>query len=364
MALGISGSNGGITKNYKSFFWSNLQDKEFDFESNTPLEVSYFINNTCNLKCRHCYVGYTKFTDSLSLQEWDIIFDELISSGAKTFGNVGKEPLLNWAKTKGLLEHLKYKKAENPDLRFGFVTNGILMDKMKIVELDKIMPDYIDISLDGNEEVHDWIRGEGTYDALMSNLQILSKYQLKDKVFISFTLNRVNASCIGDVIRSIYRLGIKNILISPYVTLDKNDELYISDDEIITTIQKLLKGELIDFSEYEGLNIYVKNDFTTTRPLMEKMADLNIIKKNELMIDDYGVIFDKYKFDGNFVYFNYMFFDTSLKTAIRISHDGYVSNCLDMFYDNYPERAIGNIREKGINEIFGNANIHSATFAI
>ena len=110
---------------------------------------------------------------------------------------------------------------------------------MKIIELDKIMPDYIDISLDGNKEVHDFIRGEGTFDALMSNLQILSKYKLHEKVFISFTLNRMNVSCIDKLIKSTYDMKFKNILISPYVTLNKNDMLYISDDEIIVTIQRL-----------------------------------------------------------------------------------------------------------------------------
>lgn len=364
MALGISGSNGGITENYKRFSWSIRQNNELDFSNNYPLEISYFINNTCNLKCRHCYVGYSKMTDSLTVRQWHETFDELIYSGARTFGNVGKEPLLNWEKTKSLLEYFKYMKCEYSDLRFGFVTNGILLDKIKIIELDKITPDYIDISLDGSREVHDWIRGEGTYDALISNLQTLSKYKLREKVFISFTLNRLNASCIGDVIKSIYQLGIKNILISPYVTLDTNDMLYISDDEIITTIQKLLKGEMIDFSDYEGLNIYVKNDFTTTRSLMEKMADFNIIKKNELLIDDYGVIFNKYEFSNNNIYFNYMPFDTTFKTAIRISHDGYVSNCLDMFYGDYPERAIGNIREQSIRSILENVNVHKASLVV
>lgn len=363
MAVGFSGSNGGITSNHKKLSSLCLQSYEFCKDDKTPLEISYFINNTCNLKCRHCYVGYSKTNDSLTLQEWTGAFDELVSLGAKTFGNVGKEPLLNWEKTKPLLEYLKHKKEKYTDMRFGFVTNGILLNDMMIVELDKIMPDYIDISLDGNKEVHDFIRGEGAYDALMTNLQNLSQYKLSEKVFISFTLNRMNASCVDKVIQSIYDMGFKNLLISPYVTLDANDMLYISDDKIIAIIQGLIKGESVDFSEYEGLNIYIKTDFTTTRPLMEKMADIKIINKDELLIDDYGVIFNKYELGKNIIYFNYMPFDTSLKTAIRISHDGYVSNCLDMFYENYPERAIGNIQEKGIKEILENVKIHSATLA-
>lgn len=356
MALAISGSNGGITKNQEKYSKQELQY--------FPLEVSYFVNNICNLSCKHCYVGYNKTDNSLELDEWKRIFDEFLSLGARTFGNVGKEPLLNWVKTKNILNYLKQKKIGIPNLRFGFVTNGILLDEEKIIELNEIMPDYVDISMDGNKEVHDFIRGKGTYDPLMANLQTLSKYSLKDKIFISFTLNRLNASCFGDMIKNVYALGIKNICLSIYVTLNKNDELYISDSDIVDSITKLLDEKIINFSDYKDLTIYIKNDFSTTRSLMEKMVDLNIIRKDELLIDDYNVIFDKYKFDTNVIYFNYMPFDTVLKIAFRLSHDGFISNCWDMFYENYPDRAIGNIREKSIIEILESADIRCAAMAI
>jgi len=84
---------------------------------------------------------------------------------------------------------------------------------------------------------------------------------------------------------------------------------------------------------------------------MEKLAHRGIIDKHNLFIDDYGVIFNKYTFNANDVYFNYLPWDTSYVQAIRISHDGYVSNCFDMFFSDYPERAIGNVREKSIMEI-------------
>ncbi len=359
MAMGFSGSNGGISAT-NSFNNSLYNLNELINSTNIPTEISFFVNNTCNLKCRHCYVGYSKTTQSLSLQEWTSVFDDLISLGARTFGNVGKEPLLNWDKTKSILKYMKLKKKKHTDLRFGFVTNGILLDDMKIAELDEIMPDYIDISIDGNQKTHGFIRGEGTYQALMTNLHKLSRYaSLSERIFFSFTLNRMNASSVAEVIRSIYEIGFTNLLISPYVTIDTNDMLYISDDKIIDTINRLLEGDLIDFSEYENLNIYIKNDFTTTKPLMERMADIGIIKKDELMVDDYGVIFNKYNFGNNTIYFNYMPVDNSLKTAIRISHDGYVGNCLDMFYDDYPVRAVGNVRDKNIQEMLKSVNIEA-----
>lgn len=351
--MGFSGSNGGLYSKSSCFKRFNKSIK-IKSAHHFPLETSFFINNYCNLSCRHCYVGYSKLSYSLSTQEWTNTFDELISLGGRTFGNVGKEPLLVWDKTKSLLEYFKCKKQKYFDLRFGFVTNGILLDDVKIFEIGAIMPDYIDISLDGNRKVHDFIRGEGAYGALMANLRKLAQYEaLRKKVFISFTLNRINAACVSEMVSAIYGMGYCNLLISPYVTLDIKDILYVSDDKVVDIVKKLLQGDLIDFSAYKGLNIYIKNDFTTTRQLMEKMAAVRIIRKDELLIDDYGVIFNKYDFGSNTVYFNYMPFDTSFNTAIRISHDGYVSNCLDMFYEDYPARAVGNLRNQSVKEILG-----------
>ncbi len=358
MAIGLSGSNGGITANYKQLPTAKLESDSSFYQSNSiPMEVSYFINNTCNLKCRHCYVGYSEAHNPLSLQNWQNVFKALIASGARTFGNVGKEPLLNWSKTRKLLQYFKTKRDKIPTLRFGLVTNGLLLNEPIFIEIEDIMPDYIDISLDGNREANDFIRGTGNYDKLVNNLASLSKHEvLANKVFISFTMNRINASYIGEVIKSVYTLGINNILISPYVTLNSHDILWIPDERIIDEIQKLLDGKLLDFKNYERLNIYIKNDFTTTKDLMEKMANRNIINKNELFIDDYGVIFNKYSFNSNRIYFNYLPWDTSYLQAIRISHDGYVSNCYDMFFENYPERAIGNVREKNITKILERSN--------
>ena len=84
---------------------------------------------------------------------------------------------------------------------------------------------------------------------------------------------------------------------------------------------------------------------------MEKLVNRGIIDKNNLLVDDYGLIFNKYTFNENDLYFNYLPWDDFFVRAIRISHNGYVSNCFDMFFSEYPERAIGNLREKSIKEI-------------
>lgn len=351
MAIGFSGSNGGVYANYRSIVRSDLKYENFIFKYGYPLEISYFINNICNLRCKHCYVAYDESRNALSMKEWQDVFDILISMGALTFGNVGKEPLLNWNKTRGLLYYFQEKRKMVPKLRFGFVTNGLLLNETMIEDIERIRPDYIDISVDGTKAVHDYIRGFGNYDKIISCLINFSKSEVIDKVFISFTANRLNTSTIGDLVDVLYNLGMKKILISPYVTLNRRDELYLSDEQILGWINKILEGRIIDFDNHEDLCLYIKNDYTTTHGLMDKLAFQGIIDKEKLLVDDYGVIFNKYTLNGNDIYFNYLPWDDFFKRAIRISHDGYVSNCYDMFFKDYPKRALGNVREKSIREI-------------
>lgn len=345
MAIGLSGSNGGITKSFKEF---NVMDYDSTI---LPMEVSYFVNNVCNLNCRHCYVGYLNQDTPMDLKTWITVFNSLLIKGAKTFGNVGKEPLLNWELTKNLLQYFHYRRKDDNKIRYGLVTNALLFDNQIINELSEIKPNYIDISIDGTEQSHEFIRGRGTYQKLISNLNLLSEANLSEIVYLSFTLNRINKDSLTSLVNSMDNLGFKNLLISPYVTLNQKDDLFLLESEMISLINLLLDGKLIDFRKFNYMNFYIKSDYTTSKNLMIQLRDQGIINEEALLIDDYGVIFNKYTLGNNNIYFNYIPFDNTYKQAIRISHDGYVSSCLDMFYENYTDRAIGNINEQDILQI-------------
>jgi MoaA/NifB/PqqE/SkfB family radical SAM enzyme len=213
MAVGFSGSNGGINKG-DSFLEKDLLKR--------PIEVSYFVNNICNLKCKHCYVGYNEKDNELSVDEWKKVFDELIEIGALTFGNVGKEPLLSSEKTLKLLKYFVKKREESPKLRFGFVTNGTLLNNKIARELEEIFPDYIDVSLDGDENSHNYIRSKGNFEKTFENLKNLPK-KLKEKVFISFTLMKTNKDSFGKMTKELDIIGFKKILISPYIKTPNSD---------------------------------------------------------------------------------------------------------------------------------------------
>ncbi|WP_411725669.1 radical SAM protein [Methyloglobulus sp.] len=356
MAIGFSGSNGGITNRQHQITLNDLELAARGRFFSPPLEVSYFANNVCNLRCQHCYVGYEREDGGLDEAEWVDVFEQCLALGALTFGNVGKEPTLCWDKSVSLMRWLAERRRSVTRLRFGLVTNAVRLDERKAADLVELAPDYLDISLDGVGETHDAIRGKGSYRQTTRNIAALPP-ELREKVFISFTANEWNADSLPALVREVARLGVKNMLVSPYVSRenrnpDDDDALLATDHRLVHLCSELAEGRLVDFSGLDNFNIYVKNDYTTRLSLMNTLAQTGVINFANLWEDDYGVIFTPYKFGTNQVYFSYLPFETTFRKAIRFSHDGFIGNCYDMFFRDYTQRTVGNAREIRLADLY------------
>ena len=334
MAVGFSGSNGGIGLPIRVVSPNELT---CNFFKKFPLEVSYFVNNVCNLHCKHCYVNYERHTGNLGLDEWRSIFETLIECGGRTFGNVGMEPLLSRRNTFDLLEFFAEKRQEYEDLRFGMVTNGIHLTSATAEELVEIGIDYLDVSVDGQKS-HDFIRGPGQYELVLKNLAALPD-PLKEKVFISFNLNRITKDGLMPMVNELRDIGIRNFLISPYITVvqPELDKLWLAPKVIGEVVEQTLE----EFVEEKDMRLYFKSEFQSSSEVMEEYLRRGFIDLGNISVDRYGTIFSN---QGN-AWFNYLPMDTTYIKDIRISHDGYVSGCLDMFFKDYPWRTRGNIRE-------------------
>ncbi len=346
MAVGFSGSNGGISKN-----------KFANWDIGKVLDICYFVNNDCNLNCKHCYVGYNNRENSFSIIEWKKTFEDLIKLGAKTFGNVGKEPLLSWEKTKELLNFLKKKRDKNSEIRFGLVSNLTLMTEQIAEELNQIMPNYLDVSLDGTEEFHDFVRGKKNFEKTFNNLKMISENfpELKDKIFISFVLMKHNQKDFVQMLNELSKIGIKKILLSPYVRTKNEKETFVNElhkteEDVIDFYKEIMKGNLL--KRLSNFEIIIKNDRDTLNNLMQKCIEEDLINLNKLLMDEYGVIFNEYKVNSNRIIINYIP-DVQFDIPIRISHDGYVGNCYAQFFEDYTQRKeiLGNVKEKSIKEI-------------
>jgi len=232
------------------------------------------------------------------------------------------------------------------------VTNGTLLERSLAEEIAGISPDYVDVSLDGTEKEHDFIRGQGNYLRTIANLRGLPK-SLAQKVFISYTLMKHNKDSFGEIVEEMSNFGLTKFLVSPYVpTPSSNGSLALTNKQTVDFYQEIVQGKIINFSRLEGVEVLLKSDYDSQKPLIDKLTERRVIDVNNLLIDNFGVIFNRYpQSNGSEVVVNYMPFSETLSRAIRISHDGYVSGCLEMFHKDYPKRAKINLRNRDISEI-------------
>lgn len=132
------------------------------FKKNTPLLVSWAITTRCNKNCKYCDIRNTKIKELETGRVLSLI-DELSRLGTKIIHFTGGEPLLredigtiiDYCSERGILTSIN--------------SNGSLMAQ-RIQELKNL--NLAGLSLDGPEEVHDYIRGKGSYREVIAALTL------------------------------------------------------------------------------------------------------------------------------------------------------------------------------------------------
>ena len=161
------------------------------FNKRSPIYGSADIINICNLHCTHCYWWLNrKENGELTVEQWkDIIKKKFKKNHIFIITLVGGEPTLR-------PDVIELFANEYPN-RICVVSNGTF-------PLKKIPGVYFYwISVDGTEQVHDNIRGKGSYEKIRKNiLDYIEKNgerAWKD-IWISMTINSLNYKTVRDVI--------------------------------------------------------------------------------------------------------------------------------------------------------------------
>jgi MoaA/NifB/PqqE/SkfB family radical SAM enzyme len=130
-----------------------------------PLVLTMVVNYKCNLSCKHCSIkGNYEKLPAPNVIPFDTAVAEMrhfFGEGARILFFEGGEPTLYNDNGKTLLDLIRAGK-EVGYFVVGYTTNGtnVIFEES----------DVISVSLDGPREMHDSIRGPGTYDRLMANL--------------------------------------------------------------------------------------------------------------------------------------------------------------------------------------------------
>ena len=153
------------------------------------------ITTKCNLKCKHCR------TDSISheftLDEIKQIAEKCKKYSPRVIFISGGEPLVR----KDIVEVVKILKQISPLICIN--TNATLINEELLNQLIDAGLNYIQVSLDGIEEMHDAVRGKGMYKKTMENLKLINKYEDKVKLHISSLVSMLNIDYMDQFVNQI-----------------------------------------------------------------------------------------------------------------------------------------------------------------
>ncbi len=188
--------------------------------------VQWHLTERCNLHCRHCYqkvavseMNLTELCRAIdnvksAIDSWAIEYGMEISS---SFHFTGGEPLVR----RDLLEILGY--ARSKKYATALMSNGTLITADIASQLREAQVNDVQISVDGLEEVHDSIRGAGSFRRSLIGIENLVACGVDTS--INLTLSRLNMGQVDGLVRLAEEMGIVAVTLSRLVTCGRGEEL-------------------------------------------------------------------------------------------------------------------------------------------
>jgi molybdenum cofactor biosynthesis enzyme MoaA len=193
-----------------------------------PVSVDYDLTYQCNLTCEHCYFykNYSKDeTERLTESDWEAIFLKHKAEGVREVYMTGGEPLLR----PNLIDVANRIFGTG---RVTIVTNGT-------IPIRSDWKNVFFVSLDGDEEANDRIRGKGTTKRILKNIR-------QDKrVLIATTITKSNYTTVNSIYAMAKEAGVRGLTFAFYTAkFDDPNRLEESEiDSAIAAITELRKQD-------------------------------------------------------------------------------------------------------------------------
>lgn len=206
-----------------------------------PYSVALEITLACNMRCLHCgsLADGTNREKPLALEEWYKVIDDLKKLKTKYFTLSGGEPFL-YPKWRNLIEYIKTP--EDGYTQVLMISNGSHITEEDIVFLKEKKASYVALSLDGDEEVHDYIRQyPGAFQNILKVIACCHKNGFKAGVVTS--INQYNFAIRKKILDIVVHSGVKNWQVQIVNSFgragEKKDSMIISQDQYVQLIDDL-----------------------------------------------------------------------------------------------------------------------------
>ncbi len=186
--------------------------------------LSIHVNNTCNFRCPHCYLGevrgLARFGDLNQILQADTvrrIFEAVDEAGSvKRLPIIGMEPFLNKASV-DMLRTLA-QGASIRDIQVSCITNASNLKKYLDAELASTLS-FLDLSLEGGPKTYYQSR-QSSFERFLDSI-VSAVHQGMKAINLLVTVSSANIAHIDDILEGIQRIEqiapLQKVWFSPFV---------------------------------------------------------------------------------------------------------------------------------------------------
>jgi len=196
------------------------------------VELEYIIwifTASCNLDCKHCYTHRLRGKRELTLPEKSRIARDIGESGVKYVNLTGGEPLIH-PHFPSILRTLHEYGVEK-----SVVTNATSI-REGVLDLLYRTETYVFATIEGPREVHEEIRGRGTYDLAMRGVKLLNGKL--GSISIVATVNKLNHKQVHEVVDIAASLDVDELALLPVMSSGRalETKVYIEAAEYLEAL--------------------------------------------------------------------------------------------------------------------------------
>ena len=227
-----------------------------------PVVVTWAIAGGCNKQCLYCEEW--KKREEITTEQAFRIVDELKNLGTKRISLSGGEPLAR----EDIGEIID--RAKMGGIGVVVTSNGSLVAK-RIKELKNL--DLLKLSIEGRKEVHDKLRGKGSFDEVMEAIRAAQKLGIKivfNAVLTKYTLGEIDF--LIDLAKK-YETGVRFTVISEVHGGKRHvNPLLPAREEYISAIEKIIEAKRSGKPSFAA-------KLRTGRPVLNSLAGLAYYKE-------------------------------------------------------------------------------------
>ena len=165
-----------------------------------PEEIVFEITGRCNLRCKMCYINFNQNKkDDVSKEDFIKIINKM--PFLKKITLIGGEAFIR----KDIFDILDY--LEDKRIKFAISTNATMIMEKEVLKLKTYKNLLqINVSVDGNREIHDSIRGKGNFEKSLNAIRLLKK----NNIFVGVTsvIMKENINDLKSIVKVLKDAGV------------------------------------------------------------------------------------------------------------------------------------------------------------